>query len=39
MFEATKFGITFNPIDGETITAADVTVELDDLRDILEYLE
>ena len=39
MFEVAKFGIAFNPIDGETITAADVTVESDDLRDVLEYLE
>ena len=39
MFEIAKFGIAFNPIDGETITAADVTVESDDLRDILKYLE
>ena len=39
MFEIAKFGIAFNPIDGETITAADVTVESDDLRDVLEYLE
>jgi phosphoserine phosphatase len=39
MFEVAKFGIAFNPIDGETITAADVTVESDDLRDVLRYLE
>lgn len=39
MFEVANFGIAFNPIDGETITAADVTVESDDLRDILKYLE
>ena len=39
MFNAAKFGIAFNPIDGETITSADVTVESDDLRDVLEYLE
>ncbi|MCK5024207.1 MAG: HAD family phosphatase [Thermoplasmata archaeon] len=39
MFEVAKFGIAFNPIDGETITAADVTVESDDLRDVLQYLE
>lgn len=39
MFEIAKFGIAFNPIDGETITAADVTVESDDLRDIMQYLE
>ena len=38
MFEVAKFGIAFNPIDGETITAANVTVESDDLRDVLEYL-
>ena len=39
MFEIANLGIAFNPIDGETITAADVTVDSDDLRDILEYLE
>ena len=39
MFEIANFGIAFNPIDGETITAADMTVESDDLRDILRYLE
>ena len=39
MFQVAKFGIAFNPIDGETITSADVTVESDDLRDILQYLD
>jgi len=38
MFNVAEFGIAFNPIDGETITSADVTVESDDLRDVLQYL-
>ena len=38
MFQVANYGIAFNPIDGETITAADVTVESDDLQDILQYL-
>ena len=39
MFDVVAFSIAFNPIDGETITAANVTVESDDLRDILPHLD
>jgi phosphoserine phosphatase len=39
MFNVAGYGIAFNPIDAQTITAADVVVESDDLRDILKYLE
>ena len=39
MFKVAGYGIAFNPIDAQTITAADVVVESDDLRDILKYLE
>jgi HAD superfamily PSPase-like hydrolase len=39
MFNVAGYGIGFNPVDAQTITAADVVVESDDLRDILKYLE
>jgi len=39
MFDVSAYGIAFNPIDSKTITAADVVVESDDLRDVLPHLE
>ncbi|MBA3046270.1 MAG: HAD family phosphatase [Candidatus Thermoplasmatota archaeon] len=39
MFKIASYGIAFNPIDSVTIKEADVVVESDDLRDVLEHLE
>ncbi|MFO7618544.1 MAG: HAD-IB family phosphatase [Thermoplasmata archaeon] len=39
MFNVSGLGIAFNPIDAQTITAADVVVESDTLTDVLAHLE
>jgi phosphoserine phosphatase len=39
MFKLAAKGIAFNPIDAETIRWADVVVESNDLRDVLEHLD
>lgn len=39
MFRMCGKGIAFNPIDAETIRWADVVVESNDLRDVLEHLD
>ena len=38
MFKQSGFSIAFNPTDPYTVEAADVTVESDNIADVLDYI-